>query len=82
MTYEEVYESIKNRDENDKKKEIGALKIAEDSIIVDTTSLSIDEVVDKIIKIIIEFTCRIYLIIKIIIEFTSIIYLIIPLFFK
>lgn len=52
MTYEEVYESIKNRDENDKAKEIGALKVAEDSVIVDTTSLTIDEVVDRIIEII------------------------------
>lgn len=52
MSYEEVYESIKKRDENDKTKEVGALKIAEDSIVVDTTSLTIDEVVDKIIEII------------------------------
>ncbi len=52
MSYEEVYESIRKRDENDKIKEIGALKLAEDSIIVDTTSLTIDEVVEKIIKII------------------------------
>jgi len=51
-TYEEVLENIKLRDENDKNKEVGALKLAEDSIIVDTTNLSIDEVVDKIIKII------------------------------
>ncbi len=52
MTYEEVYENIRKRDENDKAKEVGALKVAEDSVIVDTTSLSIDEVVEKIIKII------------------------------
>ena len=52
MTYEEVYESIKKRDENDMNKEIGALKKAEDSIVVDTTNLSIDEVVEKIIGII------------------------------
>lgn len=52
MTYEEVYENIRKRDENDKAKEIGALKIAKDSIIVDTTSLSIDEVVERIIEII------------------------------
>lgn len=52
MTYEEVYENIRKRDENDKSKEIGALKVAEDSIIVDTTSLNIDEVVGKIIEII------------------------------
>ena len=52
MTYEEVLESIRKRDENDKAKEVGALKTAKDSIIVDTTSLTIDEVVDEIIKII------------------------------
>lgn len=52
MTYEEVYENIKKRDENDKAKEIGALKVAKDSIIIDTTNLSIEEVVDKIINII------------------------------
>ena len=52
MTYEEVYENIKKRDENDKNKEVGALKLAEDSIIIDTTNLTIDEVVEKIIQII------------------------------
>ena len=52
MTYEEIYENIKNRDENDKNKEIGALKIAEDSVIIDTTRLTIEQVVDKIIDII------------------------------
>ena len=52
MTYEEVVENITKRDENDKAKEIGALKKAEDSIVVDTTSLTIDEVVEKIIEII------------------------------
>lgn len=52
MTYEEVYENIRKRDENDKAKEVGALKVAEDSIVIDTTSLTIDEVVEKIIEII------------------------------
>ncbi len=52
MTYEEILENIKKRDENDKNKEIGALKLAEDSIVVDTTNLSIDEVVSKIVEII------------------------------
>ena len=52
MTYEEILDNIKRRDENDKNKEIGALKLARDSIIVDTTSLSIDEVVSKIVEII------------------------------
>ena len=52
MTYEEVYENIKKRDQIDKTKEIGALKKAKDSIIIDTTSLTIDEVVERIIEII------------------------------
>ena len=52
ISYEEVCESIKKRDENDKKKEIGALKLAEDSVVLDTTNLSIEEVVEEIIKII------------------------------
>lgn len=52
MTYEEVLENILKRDENDKNKEIGSLKKTEDSIIVDTTNLSIDEVVEKVIEIV------------------------------
>ena len=52
MSYEEVEENIRKRDENDKAKEIGALKKAEDSIVVDTTSLTIEQVVEKIIEII------------------------------
>ena len=52
ITYEEVLENIKKRDKNDKEKEIGALKLAEDSIIVDTTGLTINEVVEKVIEII------------------------------
>ena len=52
MSYEEVEENIRKRDENDKAKEIGALKKAEDSIVVDTTSLTIEQVVEEIIEII------------------------------
>ena len=52
MSYEEVYENIKKRDENDKHKEIGSLMITEESIVVDTTNITIDEVVEKIIEII------------------------------
>lgn len=52
ITYEEVLDNIKKRDYNDKTKEVGALKVTEDSIIIDTTNLSIKEVEDKIIKII------------------------------
>ena len=52
MSYEEVEENIRKRDENDKAKEIGALKKAEDSIVVDTTSLTREQVVEEIIEII------------------------------
>lgn len=52
MTYEEVLENVKMRDYNDMHKKIGALKKADDAIIVDSTDLTIDEVVEKIKKII------------------------------
>lgn len=52
ITKEEVKENIEARDKNDKAKEIGALKLAPDSIIVDTTNKTIEEVVEEITKII------------------------------
>lgn len=52
VSYEEVLESIKLRDENDKHKEIGSLEIAKDSIIVDTTNLTIEQAVEEIAQII------------------------------
>ena len=51
-TYEEVLEDMRKRDEDDKNKEFGALKIADDAIIVDSTSLTQKEVIKKIEKII------------------------------
>ena len=51
-TYEEVIENIKMRDENDKNKEVGALKVAEGAIIVDSTNMSIEEMTDVVEKII------------------------------
>ena len=52
ITYEEVLENIKKRDENDKAKKIGALKIAPDSIVIDTTNMTIEEVEEKVKSII------------------------------
>ena len=52
MTYEEVLENIKKRDKNDKEKEVGALKIADDAIVIDTTGLTIKEQEEKMSKII------------------------------
>lgn len=48
MSYEEVLKNIQIRDKNDKEKPVGALKIAEDAIYVDTTTLTIEEVANKI----------------------------------
>ena len=53
-TYEEVLENVRMRDYNDMHKKVGALKKAEDSIVVDSTDLTIEEVVDKIKNIICE----------------------------
>ena len=52
MSLEGIKNSIEKRDLNDKTKPFGALKIADDAIYLDTTNLSIDEVVDNILKII------------------------------
>ena len=50
MTYEEVLENVKMRDYNDMNKKVGALKKAEDAIVIDSTNLTIEEVTDKVIK--------------------------------
>ena len=53
-TYEEILDKIKTRDYNDMHKEVGALKIAEDAIVIDTTKMSIEEVKNKVKDIILE----------------------------
>ncbi|MDD5422852.1 MAG: (d)CMP kinase [Candidatus Omnitrophota bacterium] len=45
---EEILKDVIERDESDMKRAVGALKKAKDSVVVDTTSLSIDEVVEKL----------------------------------
>ena len=52
-TYEEVLENVKMRDYNDMHKKVGALKKANDAIIIDSTSLTIDQVVENIKKLLI-----------------------------
>lgn len=52
MSYEEILDNIRKRDETDKKKEIGALKQAEDAIYIDSSDMSIEEVVNKVTEII------------------------------
>lgn len=51
-TYEEVLENVKMRDYNDMHKKVGALRKAEDAIVIDSTNLSIEEVVEKVKNII------------------------------
>lgn len=50
MSYDEILENIKKRDYNDMHKEYGALVRTNEQIYIDTSDMSIDEVVDKIIK--------------------------------
>lgn len=44
----QVARELKKRDEQDEKRALAPLKPAEDAVIIDTTQLTIDEVVDKI----------------------------------
>ena len=44
MSYEEVLENIKKRDKNDMEKEMGALKVAEDAVVIDGSEMTIKEV--------------------------------------
>ena len=48
MSLEEIEKSIIERDKIDRNKAFGALKIAKDSIYIDTTGLTIDQVYAKV----------------------------------
>lgn len=52
ITFEEVLKSIQIRDKNDKEKEIGALKIADDAVYIDTSYMSVEEEANKVKEII------------------------------
>jgi cytidylate kinase len=49
---QEISEEIKKRDEKDSNRKISPLRCAKDAVVVDTSDLSINEVLDKIISII------------------------------
>lgn len=50
VTLEEIRKDVTSRDESDMKRSVGALKVADDAIVIDTTDLSIDGVVDEIMR--------------------------------
>lgn len=50
VTLEEVIENIKYRDNSDDTRAEGRLYIADDAVVIDSTNMSIDEVVDIILK--------------------------------
>lgn len=54
MSFEEILNNIAKRDENDKNKPIGSLTIAEDAIVIDNTNMSMDEMKEKMKKIILK----------------------------
>ena len=52
VTYEEVLANVLFRDENDRTSDVAPLKMADDAVLLDSTNLSIEEVVDEAIRII------------------------------
>lgn len=52
QTIEEIQEEIELRDLKDSTREVSPLKKADDAIVIDTSDLSIDEVVDRIVLLI------------------------------
>jgi cytidylate kinase len=49
---EEVEKDIIARDENDSNRKISPLKMADDAVLLDTTGMTIEEVVNKIIELV------------------------------
>lgn len=52
VNYETLAEEIRRRDKLDSEREISPLKKADDALEIDTTSLTIDEVAEKILQIV------------------------------
>lgn len=51
LSYEEILAQIIKRDENDRNKAVGALKIAPDACYIDTSYLTIEQVCEKVISV-------------------------------
>ena len=52
IPFEEIVENIKFRDHNDKTSPVAPLKQAEDAVYIDSSNMTIEEVVEKVIEII------------------------------
>jgi cytidylate kinase len=50
LTLDEIVEQVKQRDHEDKNRTASPLKAAEDAVLIDTTHLSIEEVVDTLVR--------------------------------
>ncbi len=50
QTIEQIQEAIEKRDKSDRSRSVGPMKPADDAIIVDTTRLTIDQVVDNLLS--------------------------------
>jgi len=50
VTLDEIKRDVIARDESDMLRSVGALKVADDAVVIDTTDLSIDGVVEEIMK--------------------------------
>lgn len=49
ITYEQVYQSMLERDEKDTKREISPLRVPESAAIIDNSNLTVEQTVDKIL---------------------------------
>jgi cytidylate kinase len=55
---EQTQKTIEERDKSDQSRTVGPLKPAKDAIVVDTTNLNIDEVVEKLLKLVEEICSK------------------------
>ena len=52
QTDDEIRQAILKRDQSDESRSVGPLKPADDAVIVDTTGLTVDEVVEKLVGVV------------------------------
>lgn len=50
VTYEETLAHLRKRDQQDRERSMGGLRVAEGAVVLDSTRLSLEEVVDRIVE--------------------------------